>query len=430
MDARMHIRSRGERGAGLVETMIGILIGLIVVLVIYNMLAVTESYKRMSVGMSDAQITGMLSQFMVGREAANGGNGISISAPDLMTCDPLKANAAWPYNQAGLTPALWRPIPAMVQDGGANLSDSMITMYSGATRVIWPVAFTSDAAPGQPFTVQSPNGFSAPSPAVTPYLAVAINPSSGDCEATTITAATAPDPFGRVTLTHSATAQSYLVTVDPGAKLLILGPQGLATRTLYENWDPVAGGPCGTAVNRGPCQIYSTDMLTAGASRVPVAQNVVFMKIQYGLDMKPTLTGAVDCWAPAIANVSGLTGSSPVGCGPGGAVPKDFTPGALRTAPQLDLQRIVALRIGLVVRSDEPGTQDEMTNPASPLLFANRQPMWLFNCAANTNAGCPQRIALVDGLGGGLPNVIADGWRYRTYEAVIPLRNAIFNYLP
>ena len=159
-----------QAGAGLVETMVGILIGLVVVLVIYNMLAVTESYKRMSVGASDAQITGLLSHFMVGREASNGGNGISISASDLMTCDPAKANAAWPYNQAGATPALWRPIPAMVRDGGVDVSDSLVTMYSGAPHVIWPVAFTSDAAPGQPFTVQSPNGFSAPSPATTPYL--------------------------------------------------------------------------------------------------------------------------------------------------------------------------------------------------------------------------------------------------------------------
>ena len=422
MAARMHLGFRRQRGAGLIETMVGILIGLIVVLVIYNMLAVTESYKRMAVGMSDAQITGMLSQFMVGREAGNGGNGISISAPDLMTCDPAKANAAWPYNQAGPTPALWRPIAAMVQDGGANLSDSLITMYSGASRVIWPVTFTSDAAPGQPFTVQSPNGFSAPSPAVTPYLAVAINPSTGDCEATTVTAATAPDPFGRVTLTHSATAQSYLATVDPGAKLVILGPQGLATRTLYENWDPVAAGPCGTTANRGSCQIYSTDMLTGGASRVPIAQNVVLVKIQYGLDMKPTLTGSVDCWAPAIANISGLIGSSPTGCNPGGAAPKDMTPGALRNAPLLDLQRIVALRIGLVVRSDEPATQQEKTSPTYNLTAGTRPQTFVFNCAANTNAGCPQRIRV--------DPVFEDDWRYRTYEAVVPLRNAIFNSLP
>jgi type IV pilus assembly protein PilW len=423
MATRAHKRFPREHGAGLVETMVGILIGLLVVLVIYNMLAVTESYKRMSVGMSDAQITGMLSQFMVGREASNGGNGISISAPDLMTCDPAKANAAWPYNQVGPLPALWRPIPAMVQDGGANLSDSLITMYSGASRVIWPVTFTSDAAPGQPFTVQSPNGFSAPSPAATPYLTIAINPSTGDCEATMVTAATAPDPFGRVTLTHSATAQSYLASVDPGAKLLILGPQGLATRTLYENWDPVAGGPCGTnLVNRGPCQIYSTDLLTAGASRVPLAQNVVLVKIQYGLDMKPTLTGAVDCWAPAVADISGLTGSSPTGCNPGGAAPKNFTPGALRTANQLDLQRIVALRIGVVVRSDEPATQQEKTSPTYNLVAALRPQTYLFNCAANTNAGCPQRIRV--------DTVFEDDWRYRTYETVVPLRNAIFNSLP
>ena len=54
-----HVRQRGgndrQRGFGLVETMIGILIGLLVVLVIYNLFSAAERYKRMTVGTSDAQ---------------------------------------------------------------------------------------------------------------------------------------------------------------------------------------------------------------------------------------------------------------------------------------------------------------------------------------------------------------------------------------
>jgi len=44
------------RGVGLVETMVGILIGMIVVLVVYNILSVAEGYRRTTVGASDAQI--------------------------------------------------------------------------------------------------------------------------------------------------------------------------------------------------------------------------------------------------------------------------------------------------------------------------------------------------------------------------------------
>ncbi|HSV20710.1 MAG TPA: PilW family protein [Casimicrobiaceae bacterium] len=429
MVARFATARRGQRGAGLIETMVGILIGLIVVLVIYNMLSAAESYKRMAVGTSDAQITGLLSQFMVGREASNGGNGISISAPDLMTCDAAKASNVWPYTAGGGKPALWHPIPVLVQDGGANdVSDSFITLYSGSPHVVWPVSFTADAAPGQPFIVQSPNGFTSPSPAVTPYLTIGINSNTGDCEAITVTAATAADAFGRVTLTHSANAVTYEATIDPAAKLVNLGPVGIATRTLYENWDPATGNAC--ANGAGGCQIYSTDLLTAGASRVPLAQNIVLMKVQYGLDLSNPIDGIVDCWTPAKADITVVAN-----CNPPGLLVKDWTPASVRGVAQVELQRIVAVRIGLVVRSDEQGTRTESDSldpdfANSPLKFSNRPGMVLFNCAAN-DATCLNRIVLKDPiLPVGMPNVIQDGWRYRTFEAVIPLRNAIFNALP
>ena len=56
--------------------MVGILIGMIVILVVFNILSVAEGYRRTTVGASDAQITGLLSQFVAGRDAANGGAGI------------------------------------------------------------------------------------------------------------------------------------------------------------------------------------------------------------------------------------------------------------------------------------------------------------------------------------------------------------------
>ena len=69
------VRAR-HSGASLVETMVGILIGMIVIAVVYNILSVAEGYKRATVGSSDAQITGLLTQFMASRDISNGGNGI------------------------------------------------------------------------------------------------------------------------------------------------------------------------------------------------------------------------------------------------------------------------------------------------------------------------------------------------------------------
>ncbi len=86
MDARHQLTLSGKArqlGAGLIETMVGILIGLVVVLVVYNTLVVAEGYKRSTIGISDAQITGQLAQFVLNRELSNAGNGVRAGTAEL-----------------------------------------------------------------------------------------------------------------------------------------------------------------------------------------------------------------------------------------------------------------------------------------------------------------------------------------------------------
>ena len=75
-----------QRGMGIVETMIGILIGMIVVLAIYNVFALVEGYKRTTVGIADAQTTGLVAQFILAREIGNAGTSLSIDAAGLVQC--------------------------------------------------------------------------------------------------------------------------------------------------------------------------------------------------------------------------------------------------------------------------------------------------------------------------------------------------------
>lgn len=420
---RRRIHNVREAGVGLIETMVGILIGLVVVVVIYNLLSVSEGYRRVAEGSSDAQITGLMSQFIVTRELGNGGNGISISAADpttstgLINCDPAKAYVgnAWPYL------GLWRPIPVLIQNNGgddtttdlySSTSDNFITLYSGSPHVNWGVPFAADAAPGAPFVVQSPTGFSSPVPATQNYDVVAVNPVTGDCEQTVVTAATAPDASGFVTLTHTGVTKDYKATVDPVSRLVNLGPVGQARRTRYEVWNTNSGKPCATGAE--PCQLFSTELLT-GAGRNPIAQNVVLMKVQYGINLSVPINGRVDCWVPAIADVTAL---NPVPCAVPGGQKTDYTAASVRNFTLTDLQRIVAVRVGIVVRSDEP----ELKLATGQLAYANRPPVYLFNCADNDNT-CQGRILLSN-------TIVQDGWRYRVYETVVPLRNAIYNAMP
>ncbi len=385
-----------QRGAGILETMVGILIGLLVVLVVYNLLAVAEGYRRTTEGASDAQITGLMSQFLASRDAGNGGNGTALAAPDLIQCNPA------------LSPTVPLPVPVLVTDGGsATVSDSFISTHSGSPHVLWSVDFTGNAPIGSNFVVQSPTGFTAPVPtAATPYWVVSMPgpgasflPRSQTCELLQVSAASAPPgPQGQVTLTLlTPNANAYL----PTAKLLNLGPLGIAGRVRYEVWNTTTASACGAVagIEQWRCQLFTTELMGGGV-RNPVAQNVVLMKVQYGIDTNNN--DVVDCWTAADnLDTCGDT--------------IDYSMANVRDNFTLaQISRILAVRIGVVIRSDEPDFKD------ANLVFGTRAPVVLFNCSANTAAACQSRVVV--------PNtVITDFWRFRTYETVVPLRNALFN---
>jgi Tfp pilus assembly protein PilW len=205
--------ARGQSGAGLIETMVGILIGLLVVLVVYNMLAVAEGYKRMTTGAADAQITGLISQFISGQDAGNGGNGYTSGFSDLINCHNSAPGVPFTANNT------LKPISVLVTKGAlATDSDSFISHQGVSPHVVWPVAFRSakgaPIAPGAPITVQSPNGFNTPAmasmaTALNPFWAIAIaNDGSGVCELIQISNSGVPNGFGEVVLTQGPTHTS------------------------------------------------------------------------------------------------------------------------------------------------------------------------------------------------------------------------------
>jgi len=420
---RSTCRSR-QQGAGMVETMIGILIGLLVVLVVYNLLAVSEGYKRTVTGVSDAQVTGLLAQFLAGRDAGNGGNGISLAAPDLVGC----------------TDQNMRPAPVRITAGAsAAVSDSFISMASGAPRVLWSVPLlTASSTPssGDEFEVQSPNGFSNPDgssapTATVPYRVVVID-GAGSCQLVYVTSVTSPPDAatGSVKLTFdAATMPTGTFTGGPGAaapaRVLILGPDPYVTRIRYEVYNTSAAANC-SAANAQGCQLVTTDMLQAVPTRAPIAQNVVLMKAQYGVDTNND--HQIDCWTAADSSNT---------CADG----KDYT--NIADPAQFpfieDFNRILAVRIGIVVRSDEPdlkGLDRSLIGTARTTVDGDagiRQPVYLFNCSTNTDAACQGRVQVPDAATVSLaspncaPGIICDGWRYSVYETIIPLRNTLFN---
>ena len=302
MTARPHCDA--QRGFSLIEIMVGIVIGMIAVLVIYQVFAAAEGIKRNTTSVGDAQQNGLLSSFMLNIELANGSNGVADAMAQLGNCT------------AGTTAAnSLRPIPILISDGGAD-PDTFVVNYSVAQRRV-----TSAPAikTGSDYTVKSPNGFAKDD------LIIAIPSSAGDCAASSVSAV-APasladchnldtdDPLGCVTISPVGGA-----TV-PAAYLLNMGPTkgGVAQRVQYD----VNAGVLRSTV------LWNTNGQAVAQPPNPIASNVVNMKLLYGIDNG---AGGIT-WTPA-------TGQW-----------KDVN---VLAANNSALGKIRAVRIGIVVRGEQ-----------------------------------------------------------------------------
>ena len=220
--------------------------------------------------------------------------------------------------------------------------------------------------------MQSPTGFTKGD------QIVAISPGTpGTCEITTVTAVgPVAAGTGEVVLTHTGAATTF----GTSSVLFNMGPPNSLKRSQYD-------------VSNGV--LRSLDLLTAGAATNPIASNVVNLKKQYGID--DVGDGLLHTWVPATGN---WTAANVL------AAPLTSLPGN-----PVALNRIKAVRIGIIVRSEQFDRDLGDKN-------------WvLFDCSDGNKGKCPGRLT---GTINKTPSP-AGNWRYRIYETIIPLRNEIWN---
>ena len=388
-------RWRGvPRGFGLIEIMVGVVIGLIAVLVIYQVYTVAEGFKRNTTAAGEAQQNGLFSTFVLGMEIGNGGAGMVAAAQDLASCSDPGALVPMPQRFA----QSFRPIPILVTDGGGNAnSDSFVVNYSMATTLANSALFTGNAAPGATFPVQSPGGFHVGDMVV--GISSPTTPGS-PCASSKVTAVSAPDGNGIVTITQTPLFPAGGIDLFGSSVLLNMGPCNRAQKVRY-------------SVNNGV--LYSTPLIDTSAANCgkladplipnPLASNIIVMKVEYGIDSDLDAKRLLDYW------VQGATGT-PKG---------DWDPATLLTAPITTVNQIKAIRIGIIVQSEQ---FDKNLAGFTGGDYVNGDYNWvLFDCAAADKTTCPGRLA------GSVPATVSPpgNWRFRKYETVIPLRNEIWN---
>jgi len=368
--------AREQLGFSLIEVMIGVVIALIAVLVIYQVFAVSEGLKRNTTAAGDAQTTGILATFLLSQELGNAGSGMADAASDLATCP-----------DTGDMGSTLRPIPVLITDGGADdKSDTFVVNYSVSRRIVTPAPFTASAPAGADFTVQSPGGFRKSD------FVIALD-DAGNCASTVITADPAPpDVNGIVTIAHTAVLKAF----SSSSGLMNFGPVDKVQRVQYD----VSGDILRSRALRDP----ATGAADPGQPTNPIASNIALLKVQYGLDTNGD--GVLDTWSR-------------------GSAADGADPATILAASAGALSRILAVRVGIIVRSDQPVNKFDANGNIDSEWQSQQTDggfKWtLFSCL--DAAACPGALT------GTIPNLGGTFYRYRVYEQVIPLRNQIWNKL-
>jgi type IV pilus assembly protein PilW len=413
---------RRESGFTIVELMVGMLIGLISIVVMFQVFAVSEGQRRTTVGAGDAQQNGVTSLYLMERDARMAGYGINYFR--LLGCD---VNGFWSPSASKIKFTL---APVVIQNGASGTAPDKITFVYGDTDTYtFPSVLSNDTT-----------GAGADAGAIVirddrfPYKAGGL-----------FIVGEIPDPKGAVPPYPNGMKPCSMFQVtklDPNEKrqILITGagyvddtlvgrpanyvpPTAVVTTQLapndvyYKKWSKL-GSWGGRVLNLGrePSvieysivnnQLVSRNLLLPDQPATPISDGIVQLQAQYGYSGTDA-TGAGPCLpAPTVI--------VPCRIGPAAAsVPQldltvavdqwgdDFKPAVLPTTSQW--RQIIAMRFIVVARSG----QREKVNPATGACDTTKtMPVWSVNSKTIDLSADPDWRC----------------YRYRTFETVVPIRN-------
>jgi type IV pilus assembly protein PilW len=361
----------GQRGVGLIDTMVGLTIGLLVTLVIMTVWGNFESQKQRTISGASAQVNGLLALTQVEQELRNAGAGLTDSAA--FDCTTIYS---W-YTSGGSTVS---PVPAftgnlapvVITDGGAG-PDTLTIKRSGDLLGAIPAVLTQTMpSSSSELNVNFTTGFNIGD------IVLAVDSGSGNCTvmlATQVQAAAQKlqhNPGDTTTWNPSPSYQASngWPAYSTGAKIEKIGQVVAHTFSVAGN------------------QLTLTDATNPAATATTVVSaGIVSLQAQYGI----ANTGSQD--VSAWVNATAATGWNVL------------TP--------VKVRQIKAVRVAIVARSGKKEASDvtpACTDSAGTVVNANGPCVW---------AGSEPVL-----------NLSADPdwkkYRYRIYQALVPLRNVIW----
>jgi type IV pilus assembly protein PilW len=374
---------RRALGLSLVEILVGVAIGLIGIVAIFQAVAVWSKHTSTTSAGGDAQVAGTLALFNIERDLKQAGHGFAKAATAVLGCDVAFADSATAraFN-FGL-----RPVDIAASAAGAP--DTITILYGESSFHGAEGIFTDATATTKKLRRRA--GFKKGDVAV-----VAVNAGAS--------AATANCQL--VEINQDGDVDGYTVghTTDPYVSFYG-GASGPAVTPRF-NGASAPVSTSGTMYNLGPqprldqWSIQGNRVLTRtdlihGTTPMQIADGVINMKAEYGVD-------------------SGLV--------PDGVI----SPGEWTASAPADWRRLLAIRVAVLVRSRQyerngdpaaSGVRAVTPTAAKPYYFGDTSKTFrMTNLNSDTDT---------------FDDLTADpnNWRfyrYRVYERVIPLRNMLW----
>lgn len=364
-----------QRGFGLVEIMVGLAIGMIASVVIFQVFSVSERQKRTTSGSADAQTTGAFSLYSIERDAKMAGFGLEANSVGACT----KIYSYFNNGSGDSTISQFdSPAAISIKDGAGSAADEIQIIYfsnpSDANFMIPSSTTLAETMPSASAELKVTNVSGCAKDTL------AMLQKDGICTVIELTQVQTTAQLGHLQHNPGGSGSPAAPEYNPSVPYMTAG-----NWPAYEKGATVRCG-LGTPVSR-------TYRITAGslefqdsntAPAQTVAANIVALQAQYGVAATGTL--ALNEWVDA----SGI-----------------WAEGTLK---RLDGngKRIKALRVALVARSaeyekPEPGNACSTTTDAMVAGWSS----WA-NLSAVKN----------------LPDWQC--YRYKAVETVVPLRNVIW----
>jgi type IV pilus assembly protein PilW len=383
------ILRRRSLGLSLVEVLVGVAIGLIGVVAIFQAIAVWSRHTSTTTAGGDAQVAGTLALFNIERDLKQAGHGFGAAAMQVMGCTV----AATDTTPARVFNFGLRPVEIAASAGGApdqiNVLYGDSSFYAGANSGD-PLEGSFDNATATTKKLLRRGGFKPGDLAV-----VAVNPgasaATATCQLVQITDDTDPDGY---TVAHSTSAfVSFYAASAPAS-------------VSRFNSVVAPGAVSGTMYNLGPdprLDVWSiqnnrvlvrSDTIHATAP-IPIGEGVINLKAEYGVDNDGDGTISAAEW---------------------------------QTAAPADWRRVLAIRVAVLVRSrqfERTGDAGAASGVMAVTPTANNP--YYFSDPVNRRFLMTNVDGTADNLGD--TDAVPNNWRfyrYRVYERVIPLRNMLW----